>query len=95
VAARVIVEDGAWLGKVQDKLRALLAPVFAQARSRWTAFAHISALLAERSDRKSCWQLAEAAGHGTPRRMQALLAACLGLEGGAAGLAAVHPGQPG
>jgi hypothetical protein len=24
--------------------------------------------------RKSCWQLAEAAGHATPRRMQALLA---------------------
>jgi SRSO17 transposase len=31
-------------------------------------------LLAERGDRKSCWQLAEAAGHATPRRMQALLA---------------------
>ena len=27
-----------------------------------------------RGDRKSCWQLAEAAGHATPRRMQALLA---------------------
>jgi hypothetical protein len=48
--------------------------VFAQARSRWTAFAYIGALLAERGDRKSCWQLAEAAGHATPRRMQALLA---------------------
>ncbi|HEY3034360.1 MAG TPA: IS701 family transposase, partial [Streptosporangiaceae bacterium] len=29
--------------------------------------------LAEPGDRKSCWQLAEAAGHATPRRMQALL----------------------
>ncbi len=39
-----------------------------------TAFAYISALLAEPGDRRSCWQLAEAAGHATPRRMQALLA---------------------
>ena len=48
--------------------------MFAQARSRLTAFAYIGALLAERGDRKSCWQLAERAGHATPRRMQALLA---------------------
>src|SRR6266404_5376835 len=27
-----------------------------------------------RRDRRSCWQLAEQAGHATPRRMQALLA---------------------
>jgi len=48
--------------------------VFAQARSRMTAFAYVGALLAERGDRRSCWQLAEAAGHATPRRMRALLA---------------------
>ncbi len=48
--------------------------MFAQARSRLTAFAYVGALLAERGDRKSCWQLAEEAGHATPRRMQALLA---------------------
>ena len=48
--------------------------MFAQARSRLTAFAYISALLAERGDRKSCWQLGEQAGHASPRRMQALLA---------------------
>jgi hypothetical protein len=48
--------------------------VFAQARSRFTAFAYIGALLDEQGDRKSCWQRAEAAGHATPRRMQALLA---------------------
>jgi SRSO17 transposase len=48
--------------------------VFAQARSRLTAFAYIRVLLAEPGDRRSCWQLAEAAGHATPRRMQALLA---------------------
>ncbi len=52
----------------------MLAPVFAQARSRLTAFAYLEALLAGRGDRRSCWQLAEQAGHATPRRMQALLA---------------------
>ena len=52
----------------------LLAPVFAQARSRLAAFAYIGALLAEPGDRRSCWQLAEQAGHRSPRRMQALLA---------------------
>ncbi len=48
--------------------------MFAQARSRLTALAYVGALLAEPGDRRSCWQLAEAAGHTTPRRMQALLA---------------------
>jgi SRSO17 transposase len=52
----------------------LLAPLFCQARSRLTAFAYLDALLAEPGDRRSCWQLAEAAGHTSPRRMQALLA---------------------
>ena len=52
----------------------LLAGVFAQARSRLAAFAYVGALLAEPGDRRSCWQLAEQAGHATPRRMQALLA---------------------
>jgi hypothetical protein len=32
------------------------------------------ALLAEPGERRSCWQLAEQAGHATPRRVQALLA---------------------
>src|SRR5437879_7261758 len=57
---RSIVEDGRWLGRLQDELRALLAPVFCQARSRMAAFAYIGALLAEPGDRRSCWQLAEA-----------------------------------
>jgi SRSO17 transposase len=74
VAAGAIVGDGAWLDRLQGELRGALAPVFAQARSRLTAFAYIGALLAEPGDRKSCWQLAERAGHATPRRMQALLA---------------------
>ena len=55
-------------------MRALIAPVFCQARSRLAAFAYVDALLAEPGDRRSCWQLAEQAGHATPRRMQALLA---------------------
>ena len=74
MAAGVIVEDRAWLERLDGGLRGVLAPVFAQARSRLTAFAYIGALLSERGDRKSCWQLAEEAGHATPRRMQALLA---------------------
>ena len=74
VAAGAIVEDGTWLERLHGELRGLLAPVFAQARSRLTAFSYVRALLAEPGDRSSCWQLAEAAGHVTPRRMQALLA---------------------
>ncbi len=61
-------------GKAHGELRALLAPVVGQVRSRLAAFAYIGALLAEPGDRRSCWQLAEAAGHATLRRMQALLA---------------------
>ena len=74
MAAAAIVEDGNWLGRLQDELRTLLAPVFCQARSGLAAFAYIGALLAAPGERRSCWQLAEAAGHATPRRMQALLA---------------------
>jgi SRSO17 transposase len=75
VAAEAIVEDGAWLAGLRRELSALLAGVFAQASSRLTAFAYLGALMAEPGDRRSCWQqLAEAAGHATPRRMQALLA---------------------
>ena len=74
MAAEAIVGDGAWLAVLRRELSALLAGVFAQARSRLTAFAYVGALLAEPGDRRSCWQLAEQAGHATPRRMQALLA---------------------
>ena len=74
MAAGAIVEDGSWLDRLQGELRGLLAPVFAQARSRLAAFAYIGALLTEPGDRRSCWQLAERAGHATPRRMQAVLA---------------------
>ncbi len=74
MAAGVIAEDRAWLERLDGELRGELAPVFAQASSRLTAVSYIGALLAEPGDRKSCWQLAERAGHATPRRMQALLA---------------------
>jgi SRSO17 transposase len=74
VAAAAIVEDGRWLGSLQDGLRARLAPVFCQARSRLAAFAYTGALLAAGGERRSCWQLAGQAGQATPRRMQALLA---------------------
>ena len=74
VAAGAIVDEDAWPGELRRELFALRAGVFAQARSRLAAFAYIGALLAEPGDRRSCWQLAETAGHVTPRRMQALLA---------------------
>jgi SRSO17 transposase len=74
MAVWAMVEDSAWLGKLHGELRALIAPVFAQARSRLAAFAYVAALLAVTGDRKSCWQLGEQAWHATPRRMQALLA---------------------
>jgi hypothetical protein len=47
-----MAQDRAWLGKLRDELRGLLAPVFARAGSRWTAFAYVDALLAEPGDRK-------------------------------------------
>ncbi|MGE5134155.1 MAG: IS701 family transposase [Gemmatimonadota bacterium] len=74
MAAAAIVEDGRWLGALRDELRAGVAPVFCQARSRLTAFAYLDALLAGPGGRRSCWQFAEAAGHASARRMQALLA---------------------
>jgi hypothetical protein len=71
VAAAAIVGDGRWLGRLQDELRGLLAPVFCQARSRLAGLAYIGALVAVPGDRKSCWQLAEAAGHATLRTARA------------------------
>ena len=64
VAAAAIVEDGGWLGKLQEELRAAIAPVFCQARSRLTAFAYIGGaagrgrgpqvVLAAGRDRRAC-----------------------------------------
>src|SRR5260370_7139131 len=74
VAAGAMLGEHAWPGKLHGELCALIAPVFAQARSRFAAFAYVAALLAPAGGRRSCWQLGEQAGHDTPRRMQALLA---------------------
>ena len=46
VAAGAIVDELAWPGELRRELFALLAGVFAQARSRLAAFAYIGALLA-------------------------------------------------
>lgn len=59
MVAGPIVEYGSWLERLHGELHGLLAPVFAQARSRLAAFAYMGALLAEPGDRRSCWQLAE------------------------------------
>src|ERR1035441_7605427 len=53
MAVSAMVEDSAWLGKLRGELCALIAPVFAQARSRFAAFAYVAALLAVTGDRKS------------------------------------------
>jgi SRSO17 transposase len=58
--------------EVGGQLAELVGSVFAQARSRQTAWDYIEALLAD-TPRRSCWQLGELAGHQSPRRMQALL----------------------
>lgn len=56
-----------------DVAMSIISPVFGQARCRKAAFDYVWALL--RADgRRSCWQLAELAGHASPRRLQALLA---------------------
>src|SRR5258708_7192649 len=72
VAAGAMLGEHAWPGKLHGELCALIAPVFAHARSRFAAFAYVAALLAAARDPRSCWQLGEQAAHETPRRMHAL-----------------------
>jgi SRSO17 transposase len=68
----VEVDRAVWSGWL-DVVMSIISPVFGQARSRRAAFDYVTALL--RADgRRSCWQLAELAGHASPRRLQALLA---------------------
>ena len=43
MAAGVMAEDRAWLGRLDGELRGELAPVFAQASSRLTAFSYTRA----------------------------------------------------
>jgi hypothetical protein len=68
------------MGELRRELSALLAGVFAQARSRLAAFASVGALLAEPGDRRSCWQLAEQAWHAVitaPRPLRSAIAASI------------------
>jgi SRSO17 transposase len=69
--AMVEAEVAVWSGWL-DVVMSIISPVFAQARSRWAAFDYVAALLRAQG-RRSCWQLAELAGHASPRRLQALL----------------------
>lgn len=50
----------------------MLSPVFSQVRSRKVALDYVRALTGD-ARRKTCWSLAETAGHATPRTFQALL----------------------
>ena len=57
--------------RVDAQVRAVLGRVLAQRRSAETAFAYVEGL--SPGVKANCWQLAEAAGHESPYRMQALL----------------------
>ena len=57
--------------RVDAQVRAVLGRVLAQRRSAGTAFAYVAGLAP--GVKANCWSLAEAAGHESPYRMQALL----------------------
>ena len=57
--------------RVDAQVRRVLGRVLAQRRSAGTAFAYVEAL--SPGVKANCWALAEAAGHESPYRMQALL----------------------
>ena len=57
--------------RVDAQVRAVLGRVLAQRRSAGTAFAYVEGL--SPGVKANCWPLAEAAGHESPYRMQALL----------------------
>ena len=66
------IEDAAGCGARADGLvRAVLGRVMRQRRSIAVALDYVRAL--SRDTRANCWELAEAAGHEGPHRMQALL----------------------
>src|SRR5260370_30333373 len=56
---------------IDAQVRAVLGRVLAQRRSAEAAFGYVEALAP--GVKANCWQLAEAAGHESPYRMQALL----------------------
>lgn len=69
----MVEADAAVWSEWLDVVMSIISPVFAQARSRRAGFDYVRALL-QAEGRRSCWQLAELAGHASPRRLQALLA---------------------
>jgi SRSO17 transposase len=68
-------------GAVLGELDAVLAPWFARAGTRLAAQQYVRGL-ASLVERKNSWQLAEHAGHGTPDRLQRLLASAAWDEAG-------------
>jgi len=66
------IEDAAECGERADGLvSVVLGRVMRQRRSIAAALDYVKAL--SRGTRANCWDLAEEAGHESPRRMQALL----------------------
>jgi hypothetical protein len=57
--------------RVDAQVRAVLGQVLAQRRSTGTAMSYVEGLAP--GVKANCWSLAEAAGHHSPYRMQALL----------------------
>ena len=72
VAACAIVDPDAWAEEF-DSAFARIAGRFSRVEPRRAAREFLLGLLSDVESR-SCWQLAEQAGHGSPSRMQGLLA---------------------
>jgi SRSO17 transposase len=72
VAAAAIVDPDIWLELFEEGF-ARVAGRFGRVEPRRAARDYLLALLSD-VDTRSCWQLAEQAGHRTPHRMQRLLA---------------------
>jgi len=70
-AAAATVDHDGHAGLLDD-LMARVAPCFARRETRLTCRRMVNGLLSELDD-YNCWTLAEAAGHGSPCRMQHLL----------------------
>ena len=74
-AAQASIEDAGDAGARADaQVRAVLGRVMAQRRSAGTALDYVRELAP--GVKANCWGLAEAAGHESPYRMQALLRSC-------------------
>ena len=66
-----IGEVSGYADRVDAQVREVLGRVLAQRRSAGTAMYYVEGLAPE--VKANCWSLAEAAGHESPYRMQALL----------------------